>query len=258
MYTPNRTSSKVTFVENLPDMDELIENYEQSSNQPMQPPPKRSGAYTLYENIYGGGMESKSMGMRTKFEDESANKDILLNKALQKLPTRFTSEINGSSSSSGGDSHNHREVEEQPKMFVQEHHHNRPYVIYENNHLPSYTLPPPHSPPPPSHFSSYQHNYPPHPPPPPLRQSRPRPPPKKRPPVKQQQKEIHSLCSMINSHISSCSLCNNLYISTLKSKCKPQKRNMSTVAFVIVILILITVCFLLMKRVWNLTPTAGS
>lgn len=253
MYTPNRTSSKVTFVENLPDMDELIENYEQSSNQPMQPPPKRSGAYTLYENIYGGSMENKSRGMRTKFEDESANKDILLNKALQKLPTRFTSEINGSSSSSGGDSHNHREVEEQPKMFVQEHHHNRPYVIYENNHLPSYTLPPPHSPPPPSHFSSYQHNYPPHPPPPP----RPRPPPKKRPPVKQQQKEIHSLCSMINSHISSCSLCNNLYISTLKSKCKPQKRNMSTVAFVIVILILITVCFILLRRTWN-TSTSQS
>lgn len=251
MYTPNRTSSKVTFVENLPDMDELIENYEQSSNQPMQPPPKRSGAYTLYENIYGGGMEGKSMGMamRAKIEDESANKDILLNKALQKLPTRFTSEINGSGSDSHN--HNHREVEEQPKMFVQEHHHNRPYVIYENNHLPSYTLPPPSS-----HFSSYQqHNYPPS-PQQPLR--RPRPPPKRRPLVKQQQKEIHSLCSMINSHISSCSLCNNLYISTLKSKCKPQKRNMSTVAFVIVILILITVCFLLMRRVWNLTPTSQS
>lgn len=254
MYTPNRTSSKVTFVENLPDMDELIENYEQSSNQPMQPPPKRSGAYTLYENIYGGGMESKSMGMRTKFEDESANKDILLNKALQKLPTRFTSEINGSGSESHN--HNHREVEEQPKMFVQEHHHNRPYVIYENNHLPSYTLPPPLQQP--SHFSSYQqHNYPP-PPPPTTSRTRPRPPPKRRPPVKQQQKEIHSLCSMINSHISSCSLCNNLYISTLKSKCKPQKRNMSTVAFVIVILILITVCFLLMRRVWKLSPTSES
>lgn len=245
MYNSNRTS-KVTFVENLPDMDELVENYEQPS-APQQPPPKKSGFYTLYENIYGGNIDRKAMG---DFQEESTNKDLLLNKAMQKLPTRMNSgEMQlpsppqppsnpPSQKQPSVYTHNHLEMDMQPKMYVPEYHHNKPYIIYENNQLPSYA------------------NYMNPPPPPPMH--RPRPP--KRPKSAKRcgngnkggkEVQVHSLCSMINSHISSCSLCNNLYISTIKSKAKPPQRSMSTVAFVIVIIILIIVCFILMKKVWS-------
>lgn len=247
MYNSNRTS-KVTFVENLPEMDELVENYEQPS-VPQQPPPKKSGFYTLYENIYGGNIDKKAMG---NFQDESTNKDLLLNKAMQKLPTRMSSgdmqlpqqpspnqhshppPPPPSSQQPSVYTHNVHEMDMQSKMYVPEHHHNKPYIIYENNQLPSYS------------------NYMIPPPPPKQRLRRPKSAKARRPIKKEgEQVQVHSLCSMINSHISSCSLCNNLYISTIKSKAKPPHRNMSTVAFVIVIIILIIVCFILMKKVWK-------
>lgn len=253
MYNSSRTS-KVTFVENLPDMDELVENYEQPSN-PQQPPPKKNGFYTMYDNIYGGNIDRKSMG---DFKEESTNKDLLLNKAMQKLPSRMSSGDMQLPSSAQYQhqhpappppplqppmyAHNNYEVDIQPKVYVPEHHHNKPYVVYENNHIPSYLPPPSQSP------TSQR------------RPAKARCPPKraKHRPVKSREepKQIHSLCSMINSHISSCSLCNNLYISTIKSKSKPPQRNMSTVAFVIVIIILIIACFILMKKLYRVGSIA--
>jgi hypothetical protein len=246
MYNSNRTS-KVTFVENLPEMDELVENYEQPST-PQQPPPKKNGFYTSYENIYGGNIDKRSMG---NFQEESTNKDLLLNKAMQKLPTRLNSgdmqlpqqpNPNPPSSQPSMYTHNVHETEVQPKMYIPEHHHNKPYIIYENNQLPSYTnyIPP--------------SLHPPQPPPYAPRYGRPKRPKSAKAAKARRPDEgvpVHSLCSMINSHISSCSLCNNLYISTIKSKSKPPHRNMSTVAFVIVIIILIIVCFILMKKIWS-------
>jgi|CXWK01.1.fsa_nt_gi hypothetical protein len=244
MYNSHRTS-KVTFVENLPEMDELVENYEQPST-PQQPPPKKNGFYTSYENIYGGNIDKRSMG---NFQEESTNKDLLLNKAMQKLPSRMNS----------GDlqlpqqpsppppsfqpppppmyAHNVHETDMQSKIYVPEHHHNKPYVIYENNQLPSYSN---YMTPPPSYA------------PPPKRRLKPKRPKSAKAQARRPDGvQVHSLCSMINSHISSCSLCNNLYISTIKSKSKPPHRSMSTVAFVIVIIILIIVCFILMKKIWK-------
>lgn len=242
MYNSNRTS-KVTFVENLPEMDELVENYEQPST-PQQPPPKKNGFYTSYENIYGGNIDKRSMG---NFQEESTNKDLLLNKAMQKLPSRMNSgDLQLPQQPSPNQppppppmyAHNVQETDMQSKMYVPEHHHNKPYIIYENNQLPSYTnyMAPPPSPP-----SYAPKRY--------LKPKRPRP--KSAKARRPDGVQVHSLCSMINSHISSCSLCNNLYISTIKSKSKPPHRNMSTVAFVIVIIILIIVCFILMKKIWK-------
>jgi hypothetical protein len=224
----------------------IIENYEHSS----PPPPKKgTGPYTLYENIYGGERQAPPSRMGN-FTDESISKDLLLNKAMQKLPSRLDGGTIGMPSSSQGEGQRlpplpppqqvRQEQEQQPKFFVPEYQHNQSYIIYENTKIPTYS-------------STMT-------PQPPLRRTRPpppyrRPPPQRRrtPPPQPQskQEQHHSLCSMINEHISSCSLCNNLYITTIKSKCKTQPRSMSTVFFVVIIIILIIVCFILMKKLWN-------
>jgi hypothetical protein len=251
---------KVTFVEELPDMDELenashkriIENYEHSS----PPPPsgkKGSGPYTLYENIYGGERKAPPSSMGN-FTDESISKDLLLNKAMQKLPTRLDGGTIAMPPPRGEGQRlpPHisqsqqiiQEQEQQPKFFVPEYHHNQSYIIYENTKIPTYSstmTPQPPLRPPPQRRTPH------------LLQRRTPPPQRRQTPQPQSQshQSHHSLCSMINEHISTCSLCNNLYITTIKSKCKTQPRSMSTVFFVIIIIILIIVCFILMKKLWN-------
>lgn len=256
MYVPR----KVTFVENLPPMDELesashkriIENYEHSSPPP--PPGKKLGPYTLYENIYGGDQKIPPPSRLSNFNDESSSKDLLLNKAIQKLPSRLEG---GNLSMPMPQQQQHHRPElpssppppalyEEPKFFVPEYHQNQSYIIYENTKIPTYSSTSnTFSPPPPLRRPHSHYRRPPQQPLYPLRHRRPIP--SSPHPSPQQQ----SLCSAINEHISSCSLCNNLYITTIKSKCKPQSRSMSTVIFVIIILILSIICFIMLKKLWK-------
>ena len=240
-------SKKVTFVENLPSMDELenashkrvIENYEHMS--PIPPPiSKKNGPYTLYENIYGG--ESKSIS--GQINEESSHKDFLLNKAMQKLPSRLEGgnlsmpmpmSPNFPSQSSQQQQppqfplqppppplHPPRSYNE-PKFIVPEYHQNQSYIIYENTKIPTYS-------------STYQqHN-------------------DSLPPPRLRQRQTQSLCSMIHEHIASCSLCNNLYITTIESKCKlpsSPSRNMNTLSISLILIILFIIIFIAIKKIWQ-------
>jgi hypothetical protein len=271
--------SRVTFVEELPDIDEtsIIENYEHSNpKQPSGPPPplptkSNNSAYSSYGNVYGSNEQPKrppsgppmptTMGpMGGNFKDESREKDALLQRAQDKLPSRQQGRI------IAPDEDDDRRYE-YPRDDRQSHHsHSHPYIIYEENPgvLPKYTVsrPPsrlrPVQPPQPPSYPMYP---PPHSPPPvyphqPIYNPQGPPPPNMMPPD-----QVASVCNMINKHLSSCALCSKLYTSNIKHQQKlgaaacgtGLRKNMNAVIYTIIILLLIITCIVLFRKLYNKT-----
>lgn len=267
---------KVTFVEELPDMDELesmsrkrhiIENYE----PPPPPPPsgKRHASYSLYENIYGGSSNtgssssSGSAGSTTSLpplakltspNDDDEAKELLQQKMMQRMPTR----VDGGMMAMPPQnktliSANTIEYQEKPVLYTSQHpphsqhpEHTSSFVIYENPQVPH----------------PYQNAIPP--PPPHLPRQLPQYRPYGTPPnayrrtsiVKQPRKILPkrdiSLCSMVDQHIRECGLCNSLYISTLSKEMKSKKSyRMNKAMYIVTILVLIIVCIVLVKKLYS-------
>lgn len=276
--------SRVTFVEELPDIDEtsIIENYEHSNQkQPSGPPPplppKNGSAYSYYGSVYGGNEQPKkppsgppmptTMGpMGGNFKDENREKDALLQRAQDKLPSRQQGRI------IAPDEEDDRRY--QYPRDENHHSHSHPYIIYEENprSLPKYTVTPqprrlrpvqprpppppeyPMYPPPPPPVYPHQPIYPQGPPPrgPPL-------PPNMMPPPEPPQ--VTSVCNMINKHLATCALCSKLYTSNIKHQQKLGAacatsgvgRNMNVVIYIIIILLLIITCVVLFRKLYNKT-----
>lgn len=274
--------SRVTFVEELPDIDEtsIIENYEHSNpKQPSGGPPpplptkSNNSAYSSYGNVYGSNEQPKrppsgppmptTMGGGGNFKDESREKDALLQRAQDKLPSRQQGRI------IAPDEDDNRRYEyprdENRYQYPREtshHSHEHPYIIYEENpqSLPKYTVtpqprrqrpvqprPPPVYPPPPPPVYPHHPIYPQHPLPPNMM-----PPPE--PP------QVTSVCNMINKHLASCALCSKLYTSNIKhlksgAACGTTGvgRNMNVVIYIIVIILLIITCIVLFRKLYNKT-----
>ena len=269
--------SRVTFVEELPDIDEtsIIENYEHSN--PKQPsggpppplPPKNGSAYSYYGSVYGGNEQPKkppsgppmptTMG---NFKEESREKDLLLERAEQRRPSQ--GRIIAASPGRSDDDEDERY--RYPRDPPDHHAHAHPYIIYEENpmSLPKYTVSrprpqrpvQPRQPPPPA--------YPMYPPPPPptnyphqpIYPGGPPPPNMMHPPPPPPDHVQTSVCNMINKHLSTCALCSKLYTSNIKHQQKlgaacGTGRNMSVVIYVIVIILLIITCIVLFKKLYN-------
>lgn len=250
------SNRKVTFVEELPDIDEtpIIENYEHSQQKHVGPPPPQltknsNTAYSYYGNVYGGPGKSQEhvQGQRqiptptTKgdFKEESREKDLLLEKAVNKLPSRRDGRT------IAPDKYEDEEVDEERRQ----HSHAHPYIIYEENpqFLPRYTVPGKNQ-----------------------RQSRPQqrqsPPQLQRQLLQPQQLQPSSLqselprscqidttsvCSMINKHLNSCVLCSKLYTSNINTKTTTSRKNMSVVFYIIVIILLVITCIVLFRKLFN-------
>lgn len=267
---------RVTFVEELPDIDEtsIIENYEHSNQkQPSGPPPplptkSNNSAYSSYGNVYGGNEQPKrppsgppmptTMGGGGNFKDESREKDLLLQRATQKLPSRQGRII------APDEEYDDRRYE-YPRD-ENHHSHAHPYIIYEESptSLPKYTVSRPPSrlrpvqpqPPPPS----YPMYPPPHSPPPvyphqPIYNPQGPPPHNMMPPD-----QVASVCNMINKHLSTCALCSKLYTSNIKHQQKlgaacgtGLRKNMNVVIYIIIILLLIITCVVLFRKLYNKT-----
>lgn len=268
--------SRVTFVEELPDIDEtsIIENYEHSnpkqpSGGPPPPLPSKSGnsPYSYYGSVYGGNEQPKkppsgppmptTMG---NFKDESREKDLLLERAEQRRPSQ--GRIIAASPGRSDDDEDERY--RYPRDPPDHHAHAHPYIIYEENpmSLPKYTVsrprpqrpvqprqpPPPAYPmyPPPLPPTNYPHQ--------PIYPGGPPPPNMMHPPPDQVQT---SVCNMINKHLSTCALCSKLYTSNIKHQQKlgaaacGTGRNMSVVIYVIIILLLIITCIVLFRKLYN-------
>ena len=284
--------SRVTFVEELPDIDEtsIIENYEHSNQkQPSGPPPplpskSSNSAYSYYGNVYGGNEQPKkppsgppmptTMGpMGGNFKDENREKDALLQRAQDKLPSRQQGRIIAPDEDDRRYEYPRDENRYQYPRETSHHSHEHPYIIYEENprSLPKYTVtpqpkrlrpvqprPPPPSeypmyPPPPPPVYPHQPIYPhgPHPRGPPL-------PPNMMPPPEPPQ--VTSVCNMINKHLASCALCSKLYTSNIKhlksgAACGTTGvgRNMNVVIYIIVIILLIITCIVLFRKLYNKT-----